>query len=90
MNEELRALLPSKSLIFGAVSVLAVIVWIVASPGEPRSANPWSSNYDPSLNNSGPELRRVTKITVERAYRDQDGVIHQREDMKAIDAEKYK
>lgn len=89
-GESLHLLIPSKWLAAKAVLVLAVIVWFVSSPAEDHSANPWNPNYDPSLNNSGPKLRRVTKIEFERVYKDRDGVIHEREDMKALDAKAYK
>ena len=90
LRESLHLLVPSKGLVTSGILVMVVVVWFVVSPSEQRSANPWNSNYDASLNNSGPKLRRVTKIEFERAYKDRDGVMHQREDMKALDAEKYK
>lgn len=90
MRKILAFLMLTPKFWIGSVATLAVLGWIFFGGSEPKSANPWSSNYDPSLNNSGPRLRRVPRIRVETVYRDRDGVIHQQEDMKAIDAEKYK
>lgn len=77
MNSELRALIPTKSLMAGAAAVLAVLVWFVVSPGEKHSSNPFNKNYDPSLNNSGPKLRKVTKIQITTERTDANGVTHQ-------------
>ena len=77
MNDELRALIPSKGLIFSTLLVLAGILWFVISPGEKRSSNPFNTNYDAALNNSGPKLRRVHKIEVVTERVDQNGVTHQ-------------
>lgn len=77
MNEDLRALMPSKSLIAGTVLIFAVMIWLLVSPGEKKSSNPFNVNYDQSLNNSGPKLRKVTKVEIVTESTDANGVTHQ-------------
>ena len=77
MDEDLRALIPSKGLIFGFVVTLAAIGLVVAWPEDNRSANPFSKNYDPALNNSGPKLRKSYKVEVVTERVDANGVTHQ-------------
>lgn len=77
MNEDIRALMPSKGLIAGTVIIFSIVIWFLVSPGEKKSSNPFNSNYDSSLNNSGPKLRKVTKVEIVTESTDANGVTHQ-------------
>lgn len=77
MNEDLRALIPSKGLIAGGLLIMAGLAWFLISPGEKRSSNPFAKNYDPGMNNSGPKLKKVTKIQIVTERVDSNGVTHQ-------------
>jgi len=77
MNQDLRALIPTKGLIAWTIVIIAGFVWYFASSGERRSANPFDKNYDSSLNNSGPKLKRVTKVEIVTESTDSNGVTHQ-------------
>ena len=61
----------------GALCTALLIGWVLHDPGEKRSANPWSHNYDPSLNSTpsdGTVTVSVPAIKVDRT--DADGVTH--------------
>lgn len=70
-------LMPSKRLIAGGICLAAGLAWFLLSPGEVRSANPFNRNYDASLNNSGPKLKKRYVIVTDTV--DANGVSHQSE-----------